>query len=437
MNSQQQNRQACPPLRSASGAMVRGLNLADPSSLRTGFGRLRAFVGAISIALLIAATIAPVSADTPSTTHTVAWGETLYSIARAHGVTPQAIANANRISVNDWVYAGARLIIPSGTVASAPATTPSGYYTVRAGDTLFSIATRFGTTVDAISSANNLPSNGLIYVGWSLKIPLASNQPTGKLSNYQTSATHIVQPGEYMLLLAVRYGTTTQAIAYANSLPNDWLIYPGQRLTIPSSNSPAPASTAGTAAIPAASDVRVANVPLYQQKQTLTCEEASAAMATRGAISESQLVAVMPRSENPFNGIRGRTSSPYFGGLTDYGVYAQGLQKGLTALGVKSQVLYGQSYDDFKNAILDNLRAGRPIVWWHTWQDTYQNPVTVKMSDGTMVKLVPYEHAGVIVAANDRGVTYHDPYDATIRLVSWADFRRVSAYFDNMALVIQ
>ena len=61
-------------------------------------------------------------------------------------------------------------------------------------------------------------------------------------------------------------------------------------------------------------------------------------------------------------------------------------------------------------------------------------PVVVKVSDGTSVKLVPYEHAGVIVAANDRDVTYHDP--ATVRFVAWVDFRSVSAYFDNMALVV-
>ncbi len=399
-------------------------------------GGLCAFVAAISIALLIAATIVPVSADTPAT-HTVAWGETLYSIARAYSTTPQAIALANGIRVDSWVYAGANLTIPTSANVPASATTPSGYYTVRAGDTLFSIATRFGVTVDAISSVNQLPSNGLIYVSWNLKIPSAANQSTNALSNYRTNATHIVQPGEYLALIALRSGTTAQAIAYANNLPNNWMIYAGQRLAIPGVNSSASTSNAGSAVVPTASDVRIPNIPLYQQKQTLTCEEASAAMATHGAISEAQLVAAMPRSENPFKGIRGRTNSAYFGGLTDYGVYAQGLQKGLTALGVKSQVLSGPSYDDFKNAILDNLRTGHPIVWWHTWQDTYQNPVIVKLSDGTSVKLVPYEHAGVIVAANDRGVTYHDPYDATTRFVAWADFRRVSAYFDNMALVIQ
>ena len=344
---------------------------------------------------------------------------------------PQTLATANRIDINGWVYAGQRLTIPGGgSSAAATAATPSGYYTVRAGDTLFSIASRFGASVDAISSANDLPSNGLIYVGWTLKVP--GTAPAAPSTPKTVSQSYIVQPDEYLALIALRFGTTTQAIAFANNLPNAWQIYAGQRLVIPTTqNIPAPPAPAS------ATDARVASVPLYRQKQTLTCEESSAAMATRGAISEAQLVAVMPRNENPFLGIRGSTNSSYFGGLSDYGVYAQGLQKGLSALGVKSQVLYGQSYDDFKNALLTNLRAGHPIVWWHTWEDTYQSPVKVKLSDGTLVKLVPYEHAGVIVAANDRGVSYNDPYDAAVRFVSWADHRRVSGYFDNMALVIQ
>lgn len=380
--------------------------------------------------LLLILVPVPVHADSPATTHTVAWGETLYSIARAYGIAPQALATANHININGWVYAGQRLTIPSGAnTGDAVAPTPSGYYTVRAGDTLFSIASRFGTTTDAISSANDLPANGLIYVGWKLRIPSAGSVPSAPKTSAQS---YIVQPGESLALIALRFGTTAQAIALANSLPNTWLVYAGQRLTVPVGQTVAPASAPA-----AATDIRVANIPLYQQKQTLTCEEAAAAMALRGAITEARLLAVMPRSDNPFAGIRGRTNSPYFGGLTDYGVYAQGLQKGLSALGIKSQVLYGQGYDDFKNALLDNLRAGHPIVWWHTWQDTYQTPVMVKMSDGSSVKLVPYEHAGVIVAANGRGITYNDPYDATVRFVSWVDHRRVSGYFNNMALVVQ
>lgn len=382
---------------------------------------------AVLMGLILFALPSIAHADSP-TFHTVAWGETMYSIARLYGVTPQAIADLNGIHVNSWVYAGTQLKIPNQTSvpASLSPTTPSGLYTVRAGDTLFSIANRFGTTVNALAAANNLPSNGVIYVGWSLKIPSRS-APVTQSPNYRT---HIVQAGENLLRIALRYGTTTQAIAYANNLPNDWLIHPGQRLSIPGNQS----TSANVSA--SALNIRLTNVPLYQQKQTLTCEEAAAAMATRGAIREDQLLAVMPRSENPFNGIRGQTDSAYYGGLTDYGVYAQGLQKGLTALGIKSQVLYNQSYDDFRSSIIEHLRAGRPVIWWHTWQDSFQVPVTVKLSDGTTVKLTPYEHASVIVGVNDSGVTYHDPYDASVRFVSWKDFRRVSAYFDNMALVI-
>ena len=385
----------------------------------------------LTLALLLILTSSPLLADTPAT-HTVAWGETLYSIARTYGIAPQALATANRINVNGWVYAGQRLTIPINTTAPTAAMTPSGYYVVRAGDTLHSIATRFGMTTSAFAAANDLPAAGLIYVGWSLKIPFTA--PSSSTTRPASTQTYIVQAGEYLTQIAVRYGTTVQAITLANNLPNAWLVYAGQRLTIPSAQPSAPLPSVP---IGAANDVRVPNVPLYQQQQTLTCEEASVAMATRGAVSEARLVAAMPRSDNPFVGIRGRTNSPYFGGLGDYGAYAQAVQKGLNTFGVKSVVLYGQTYDDFKKALLDHLRSGHPIVWWHTWHDTYQNPVMVKTSDGATVKLVPYEHAGVIVAANDRGVTYHDPYDATVRFVSWSDHRRVSGYFDNMALVIE
>lgn len=393
---------------------------------------MRRFIWLVLFVVLAGAS--PAAAGSP-TTHTVAWGETLYSIARAYGVTPQSIASANGITLNSWVYAGQQLIVPTGGGAgSASSATPSGYYVVRAGDTLFSIASKFGTTVDAISGANDLPDNGLIYVGWSLHVPSSSatSTPPGAAAPKSVTASHIVQTGEYLTLIALHYNTTPEAIALANSLPNAWLVYPGERLTIPTTISALDAASPQTGG----GAVRVSSVPLYQQKQTLTCEEAAAAMATRGRISENQLVAVMPRSDNPFLGILGRTNSPYFGGLSDYGVYAQGLQFGLNALGVKSQVLYGQGYDDFKAALLANLTAGHPIIWWHTWQDTYQSPEKVQVSGGTTVTLVPYEHAGVIVSANDRGVTYNDPYDATVRFVSWADQKRVSGYFGNMALVI-
>jgi LysM repeat protein/uncharacterized protein YvpB len=405
-------------------------------------------IGVSLLFVILFALPSPARAESP-TYHTVAWGETLYSIARSFGISPQSLAAANGIGLNSWVYAGQRLKIPgakaSSPAASAPQMTPSRIYTIRAGDTLFSIAQQFGISRDTLAAANNIPPNGVIYTGWDLKIPSAgaavSSAPSSSVpaKGSGTATSYIVQPGDNLFRIALRYGTTTQAIALANSLPT-YLVYSGQRLIIPNASAGIqPNAPTANAAPPAASgslNVRVSGVPLYRQQQTLTCEEAAAAMSLRGALSEAQIVGAMPRSDNPFKGIRGTTNYPFYGGLSNYGTYAQALQKGLAALGHSSTVLYGQAYADFKSAIIANLNAGKAVIWWTTWRQTYQTPAWVKTASGDSVKLVPYEHTVVVVAANDAGITYNDPYDATVRFISWASFQRVSAYFDNMALVV-
>jgi uncharacterized protein YvpB len=159
-------------------------------------------------------------------------------------------------------------------------------------------------------------------------------------------------------------------------------------------------------------------------------------MATFGALSENQIVAAMEFSENPYEGIRGETNYELFGGLTHYGTYAQALKKGLAKLGRASTVYYGQPYENFQASILQNLREGRPVIWWTTWRESHQTPQNVTLSNGTKVRLTPYEHTVLIVAANAAGITYHDPYDGTKRFTSWANHQRTSGYFNNMALVV-
>jgi len=97
---------------------------------------------------------------------------------------------------------------------------------VRWGDTLSTLAKRYGTTVQAIKSLNHLPSDR-IYVGQRLLIPAtvtpAPVQPR----------IHIVRYGENLTIIARRYGTTVDAIVRANRLPDRNRIYVGQRLIIP------------------------------------------------------------------------------------------------------------------------------------------------------------------------------------------------------------
>jgi LysM repeat protein len=130
--------------------------------------------------------------------------------------------NADVEALFEQVQVGVPVLITAGVPAPAPA---PGTYVVRAGDTLFLIARRFGTTVDAIRRANNLTTD-VITVGQVLAIPGAVARPT------TTGTDYIVQPGDTLFLIARRYGTTVQALMSANNLTST-NIYVGQRLRIP------------------------------------------------------------------------------------------------------------------------------------------------------------------------------------------------------------
>lgn len=106
-----------------------------------------------------------------STSHTVAKGDTLGGIARRYGVSTAAIKQANAMT-SDTVVLGRKLVIPgaSGPAATAPRGATGKTYTVVKGDTLSRIASRHGTTAEAIKQANGMKSDTVI-LGSKLRIP--------------------------------------------------------------------------------------------------------------------------------------------------------------------------------------------------------------------------------------------------------------------------
>lgn len=171
--------------------------------------------------------VPPVATAAPAqpsggTVYVVQAGDTLFSIAVRFGTTVEAIRQANNLT-GDTIYVGQNLVIPGGGV---PAVGTPTVYIVQAGDTLFSIALRYGVTVEAIKSANGLGSD-FIYVGQRLVIPGGQPSTPGQVRY------HVVQPGDTLLSIAVTYGTTVEAIVQANGLPNPNYIWVGQRLIIP------------------------------------------------------------------------------------------------------------------------------------------------------------------------------------------------------------
>jgi len=196
---------------------------------------------AISAALILALSLVAQPAYAQGQVHVVQPGETLSSIAARYGTTPQAIAAANHLANANYIYAGQRLTIPTGGGGAAA----GGTHTVGRGETLSAIAARYGTTVAALVRANGLASANMIYVGQRLIIP--GGGAAGSSGGGAQGSVYTVRRGDTLAAIAARYGTTAWAIASANGLANANYIYPGQQLRIPTggSGSSAPAAPAG------------------------------------------------------------------------------------------------------------------------------------------------------------------------------------------------
>ena len=154
----------------------------------------------------------------------VARGDTLRSLANRFGSTVDSIVASNPDITNpNVIYEGQRLTIYSGPSTPPPTPPPASgqtYYVVR-GDTLRIIASRFNTTVDAILRVNPQITNpNVIYVGQAIANPAGST-------------THIVQRGDTLRIIANNYGTTVDAILALNpNIRNPNLIYVGQVIVV-------------------------------------------------------------------------------------------------------------------------------------------------------------------------------------------------------------
>ena len=197
----------------------------------------RRLITAVLVLLVMLASAVPAFAlpiEQPSLAgiHVVQAGETLSSIALRYGVTVQAIMTANGIDNANLVYVGQRLQIPGGSSAGTGGDA-SGVYVVQAGDSLSAIAARYGTTVASLMALNGLSNASMIFVGQRLRINGAA--PAAGGSAPSTGArVHVVARGDSLGGIAARYGTSVAAIIAANGLRSANLILVGQRLRIPS-----------------------------------------------------------------------------------------------------------------------------------------------------------------------------------------------------------
>lgn len=247
----------------------------------------------LALALLFA-TVTTVHAQ--SRTHVVQPGENLFRIGLRYGVTVEALMRLNGLT-SIYIYVGQTLLIPDTNAPAAPSpaaqpappaasTQPTStdpvYHIVQPGETLFTIGLRYNMPWTKIAAANNIIGDR-VYVGQRLVIPggdapaaaqppapAPTAEPTTPPAEPQPAATeaaapasdhliHIVQRGETLFTIGVKYNLKWTTIMAANNLPND-RIYVGQQLTIPASPEAIAAAEAAAPAQPPPSQGPVAGM---------------------------------------------------------------------------------------------------------------------------------------------------------------------------------
>jgi len=111
---------------------------------------------------------------------------------------------------------------------TVPVTSETGKHTVQAGENMFRIALRYGTSVQAIANANGITNPALIYVGQVLTIPSA-----GAPAPAPGRTTYVVRPGDNLFRIALKYNMSYTYLAQYNNIANPSTIYVGQVLRIP------------------------------------------------------------------------------------------------------------------------------------------------------------------------------------------------------------
>lgn len=152
------------------------------------------------------------------TLYTVKKGDTLYSIAESFGTSADAVARINGIGEPYTIYPGQSLRIPVFEEESFIT------YTVCPGDTLYSLAKRFDATVGELAALNELNDPDMLEVNQVLRIPVRPQSPPN---------IYTVRPGDTLYSISKKFDTTVSELINLNKLTNPNVIYAGQQIKLP------------------------------------------------------------------------------------------------------------------------------------------------------------------------------------------------------------
>ena len=163
-------------------------------------------------------------------------------------------------------------IVASNVSTQSGATAANGYYTVKAGDTLYGISRKFGMSLSQLVSVNGISASSLIVPGQTLRVAGGATTSTVVKTNVTSSRTsggnYLVQPGDTLYSIARRSGMSLNSLLTLNGLSQSSVIYAGQSLTISQSDSRV-ATKSSYNAKPLASGVSTSGTYTVQAGDTL------------------------------------------------------------------------------------------------------------------------------------------------------------------------
>ena len=197
------------------------------------------------------ATVVRTSTSTARTSggnYVVQAGDTLYSIARRSGMSLNSLLTLNGLSQSSIIYPGQSLTVSQSegnfstpvstkTNSASSVVSTSGTYTVKAGDTLYSIARRSGVSLSSLLSLNGLSQSSVIRPGQTLNVSGTSSTtvatPVSTASQAtSTSGTYTVKAGDTLYRIAHNHGISLRTLLSVNGLSETSTIRPGQQLVV-------------------------------------------------------------------------------------------------------------------------------------------------------------------------------------------------------------
>lgn len=177
-------------------------------------------------------------------TYEVKPGDSLWSIAHKFGVSVEKIVQINKIDPNKKLQIGEKLRIPLEGKLSQKKEEPAQnkpqkgiVYQVKEGDTLWTIARKFGVRVEDIARVNGISINKTLQIGEKLSIPSASQKQiahhNSSISKTRVGVLYQVRNGDSLWTIAKKYGISVESLAKANNISPNKTLQIGEKLLIP------------------------------------------------------------------------------------------------------------------------------------------------------------------------------------------------------------